>query len=88
MNTELLNKLQSPLINFANERGINLQAEFGTVEAFKRFVIALAFKVLVDAGIGTQAAFDFVFGNGEYDRLATNVWEAANGNQQPAKAST
>lgn len=86
MNTELLNKLQTLLINFANERGINLQAEFGTVEAFKRFVIGLAFKVLVDAGISTQAAFDFIFGNGEYDRLATNVWEAAN-NQQ-AKAST
>lgn len=87
MNTELLNKLQSLLINFANERGISLQAEFGTAEAFKRFVIGLAFKVLVDAGINTQAAFDFIFGNGEYDRLAAEVWEAANG-KQPAKANT
>lgn len=86
MNTELLNKLQSLIIDFANERGINLQAEFGTVEAFKRFVIGLAFKILVDAGIGTQAAFDFIFGSGEYDRLAASVWEAAN--NQPAKAST
>ena len=77
MNCEVLNKLQALLITFANERGISLHAEFGTVENFKTFVVAFAIKSLVDAGLEIAKAYDFILGNGEYDKLVEATWNAA-----------
>lgn len=74
--TELLNKVQAFMVDFANQKGINLKTEFGTVEAFKKFVIAFTFKTLIDIGLETKAAYDLVFGSGEYEALAERVWAA------------
>ena len=75
---QLLNGVQKFMINFANDKGISLQDEFGTVEAFKKFVIGFTFKTLVDMGVETKQAYDLVFGSGEYEALATKIWENAN----------
>lgn len=72
----LLNKVQSLLIGFANDNGISLHAEFGTIDAFKQFVIAFTFRSLIDLGIETSEAYDIVFGDGAYEKLANDVWAA------------
>lgn len=72
-----LNVVKNVIINFANENNIDLQAEFGTTETFKYWVMGLCFKTLVDGGVATSEAFDAVFGDGRYDELVENVWNAA-----------
>ena len=74
----ILNKVQSLMIEFANKNGTNLATEFGTIENFKRFVIGFTLKTLVDAGVETSKAYDMVFGQGSYEKLANDVWAAAN----------
>lgn len=74
---DILKKMQRLLVDFANKEGINLQDEFGTVEAFKKFVIALTFKALTDSGIETGEAYDMIFGNGQYEELAEKTWNLA-----------
>jgi hypothetical protein len=74
----LLNAVQKLLVDFANDQQISLAAEFGTVDNFKRFVIAFTFKQLTELGIETREAYDLVFGDGSYDRLAEDVWTRAN----------
>lgn len=74
---DLLNKVQRLMIDFANSEGINLQDEFKTVDQFKDFVIAFTFTSLRNMGIETDKAFDIVFGDGAFDKLAEQVWQAA-----------
>ena len=75
---EKLNAVKDFVVNFANEKKIDLQAEFGTTENFKQWIMALCFKTLVDGGVPTNEAFDAVFGDDQYDALVENVWAAAN----------
>ena len=72
--TELLNEVQKLLIDFANKNNISLHAEFGTVEKFKRFVIAFTIKSLTEIGVEIAKAYDIVMGDGAYNRLADEVW--------------
>jgi len=74
---ELLNNVQSLLVEFANKEGINLQADFGTVEEFKKFVISLTFKMLTDIGVEVKDAYDMVFGEGRYETMVNQIWNAA-----------
>lgn len=74
--TKLLNEVQKLLVAFANEQGISLREEFGTVEEFNKFVISFTFKALVDAGLEIRKAYDAVMGNGAYEKLANDVWES------------
>jgi len=74
--TELLNKVQTFMIDFANSKNIRLDREFDSVEQFKQFVIAFTFKTLREIGIETDTAFDIVFGDGAYAKLAEEVWAA------------
>ena len=74
---ELLNSFQRLVIEFANKEGIILQNEFKSVDAFKEFVIGLLFRMLTDMGVETDTAFDLVFGDGAYNRLAESVWNSA-----------
>ena len=71
---KLLNAVQAKLIEFANDRGINLRDEFKTVDKFKEFVIAFTFKALTDNGIDVPEAYDIVMGDGAYVKLADDVW--------------
>lgn len=72
--TKLLNAIQAKLIEFANDNAISLHDEFGTVAKFKEFVIAFTFKMLIEVGCTTEKAFDIVFGDGSYNKLAEDVW--------------
>jgi hypothetical protein len=65
-NIELLNQVQAFLIAQANEKGINLADSFPTVQAFKDFVVGIAFKGLVDAGASVEQSFDATLGDGKY----------------------
>lgn len=71
---ELVNAAQKFIIASANEGGINLRDEFETVEDFKKFVIAMTIKTLVDGGYEVAKAFDLVVGDGAFERLADEVW--------------
>lgn len=77
LNTKVLNGLRRLIIDFANEKGILLQSEFGTPEKFKEFIVALAFKILTDNGMSVKNAMDFLMGDGTYDQIANEVWNAA-----------
>ncbi len=77
---ELLNGVKDLLVKFANESGINLQDESGSVEEFKKFTIAFTFKQLTDMGVAVNEAWDLVLGEGQYDALVDRVWNTA----QPA----
>ena len=79
LNTEVLNKVQRLLIDFANEKGISLHDSFKTVDEFKQFVIALCIKTLVDAGISVQNAMNFIMGDGTYEEIAEKTWNHFNG---------
>ena len=77
--TKLLNALQANMIEFANEKGIDLQKEFGTVFEFKKFVIGFAFKLLTQNGMAIDAAFNLLFGSNAYEQLAEEIWNSARG---------
>ena len=74
--TDLLNKVQAMLIEFANANNINLRDEFKTVDDFKSFVIAFTFKSLTEIGMAANDAYDMIFGAGEFDALASRIWNA------------
>jgi hypothetical protein len=79
--TELLNKVQRFIINFANESGISLHEHFKSIDQFKQFVIAITFRTLTEAGVSTEDAFNAVCGDGAFKRLADDLWETL----QPAE---
>ena len=79
LNTDVLNKVQRLLIDFANEKGISLQDEFKTVDEFKKFVIAFCVKQLVDAGFTVQNAMNFILGDGTYEAILEKAWNHFNG---------
>lgn len=71
---KLLNGMQRLLIDFANDNGISLRDEFGTVDQFKQFVMAFTFKVLIDEGFSVPDAFDRTFGDGSYSQLVDRLY--------------
>jgi hypothetical protein len=75
---DILNKTQAFLIDQANEKGINLEEHFATVQDFKGFVIAFAFKNLTEAGMAADEAFDAVCGEGKFNEMAEYSFQKAN----------
>ena len=73
--TDLLNKVQGFVINFANESGISLHDQFKSVDQFKQFVVAITFRTLTEAGVSTEDAFNAVCGDGSFKRLADELWD-------------
>jgi hypothetical protein len=73
-NLDLLNKVQQFIIDQANASGISLANEFASVQEFKNFVIGLAFKGLIDAGMEVKDAFNATLGDGSYDKLADETF--------------
>ncbi len=72
-NLDILNQVQSLFIAQASAAGENLAETFATVEDFKKFIIALTFKGLRDAGMEVSEAFDVVLGGGSYEELFTRA---------------
>lgn len=71
---DLLNKVQRFVIDYSDTHGIQL-ASLGTVQEFKNFIVALTIQTLTDNGHTMEQAFDIVFGNGSFHKLAEDVWE-------------
>ena len=75
MNTELLNKVQQHIIDTANSDGTDLKEEFGTVDAFKQFVIAFTIRSCVEVlGMDIEEAFDVAMGDGAYEKICNKCW--------------
>jgi len=79
MNTELLNAVKDQIINIANENGMILKNEFGTVENFQKFVFSLTIKMIMEIGnISVERAYDMVMGEGSFQNLSNDIWEQLN----------
>ena len=75
MNTALLNSVTNFIRNEATAKGINLEAEFGTREAFTKWVISFTIKQAMEAtGMDIKQAYDFVLGAGSMDQLIDDCW--------------
>ena len=74
----MLNGVQTLLISEANANGINLADNFATVEDFKKFVITMSIRALVDAGQEFRTAFEMVLGEGSYETMAHSVYDQIN----------
>ena len=77
INMEIISRVAKYFTSAANEKGIDLQAQFGTKERWIEFVIAVTFKGLTDAGASTEKAWDILFGRGAYEELFEAVCENA-----------
>jgi len=73
----LLNEVKDLFIEFANKSNIDLQERFGTVEKFRKFLIAFTFMQLTEMGVEVKDAYDIVMGCGQYDALIEKVWQDA-----------
>ena len=72
---DLLNAVQSLLIQFANENTIDLSRDFPKVEDFKMFVVGLTIHIMVkDLGFDPDKAYDVVFGDGHFQKLADELY--------------
>ena len=73
---ELLNAVNKMMVKFANEKGIDLQADFETPEKFKHFVIGFTIKTLVEMGLEISEAYDIALGEGAYKKTSDSVWDS------------
>ena len=71
---QILNAFQKKIIDFSNEQGISLAAEFGTVDEFKKFVVSFCIHLVMETGKTVQEAYDIVLGDGAYEQMADQVW--------------
>ena len=70
MNIDLVNKIKSAYISFANENGIIISQAFKTPEELHQALIGFAINSLVRSGASVPQAFDKIMGEGAYARLA------------------
>lgn len=70
---DILNQVQSFIIEQANAKGINIADSFTSVDEFKQFVVAMAFQGLRDAGADVATAFDATMGKGQFEALFARV---------------
>ena len=78
MNLKLLNSLKAFVVEFSTKNGINLQDEFGTVDAFNNWLVAVAVTALVEQGKDIETAYDIVMGDGAFRKMADDVWAINN----------
>lgn len=79
MNAKLLNEIKDQFIAFANKNGINLAEHFDTPERFKDFIIGIVFQTLTEEiGLETPEAFNAIFGEGAYEKLAEDLFNEFN----------
>lgn len=75
MNTKLLNSVKDKMIEICNQQGIRLDEHFDNPDEFKQYVIALVFTELTKSGVDVEKAFDFIFGEGSYQKLSGEVFD-------------
>tara|TARA_R110002167_G_scaffold121011_2_gene299206 strand:- start:679 stop:918 length:240 start_codon:yes stop_codon:yes gene_type:complete len=79
MNKSFLNAIKSNLVAAANIKGVNLNEHFATDADFKQHVIAIAINYVMKQGKSTQEAYDFVMGDGSYDKMKNACWTTLQG---------
>ena len=67
MNTELLNRAAK----FLFDSGVEMKND----EATRNAIIWLCIKTLVSSGMPMETAYDTIMGEGQYRKLAGDVWE-------------
>ena len=75
---ELLNGIKDRIVKAANEQNRQLSQDFKSVDDFKKFVFACAFRALRDNGLTTEQAWDFLTGEGEYKKMLDDCWNSHN----------
>ena len=63
-------------MNITTEQLNKVAQLIGTTD--KSVVIGAVIKTLVDSGMDATQAFDAVFGQGAYVKMAGNIWDAMN----------
>ncbi len=74
MNKSFLNAIKSNIVAAANIKGVNLGDHFDTDEDFKQHVIAVAISYVMKQGKPIEEAYDFVMGDGAYDKMRNACW--------------
>ena len=72
--TEIVNTVKAAIVTMANERGISLLSEFGTVAEFTKWVMAITLRMLLDSGLSQRDALLMVLGESTFRTLAESVW--------------
>jgi len=79
INENLLNAVKDQIVKIANDNGMILKNEFGTVENFKNFVFSLTIMKVMEVGnIPLEKAYDLVMGAGSFQNLSNEIWEKMN----------
>ena len=79
MNKSFLNAIKSNLVAAANLKGVNLGDHFATEDDFKQHVIAIAINYVMKQGKPIEEAYDFVMGEGAYDKMKNACWATLQG---------
>ncbi len=79
MNKAFLNAIKGNIVAAANLKGVNLGDHFATDAEFKQHVIAIAIDYVMRKGKSTEEAYDFVMGEGAYDKLKNTCWNSLQG---------
>ena len=73
----ILNAIQTKVIEVCNADGINLADTFETVEDFKTWLLSFTIKMVMDVtGFTVKESMDIVCGDGSYNKLAETVWDS------------
>ena len=79
MNKTFLNAIKNNIIAAANLKGVNLGDHFDSDDDFKQHVIAIAINYVMKRGKPIEEAYDFVMGDGAYDKLKNTCWSNLQG---------
>ncbi len=79
MNKSFLNAVKANIVAAANLKNVNLGDHFATDDDFKQHVIAVAISYVMKQGKPIEEAYDFVMGEGAYDKLKNTCWSNLQG---------
>ena len=79
MNKTFLNAVKSNIVAAANLNNVNLGDHFATDDDFKQHVIAVAISYVMKQGKPIEEAYNFVMGDGAYDKLKNTCWSNLQG---------
>ncbi len=79
MNDAFLAAMNRTIVESATANGVNLSDHFADENEFKKHVIALSIDYVNRRGMPIDKAYDFVLGDGAYDRMKSMCWDALHG---------
>ena len=79
MNKSFLNAVKNNIIAAANIKGVNVGDHFANDDEFKQHVIGIAISYVMKQGKPIEEAYDFVMGEGAYDKMKNACWATLQG---------